>query len=62
MLSFAVSPFPFLDHFDHIGNFPEAGVYASSHCLAHAVRAVNFHEIVVHGVKGEGVDMVFQLL
>ena len=54
--------FPRFNHRHHILNFPKAGVDASGLGRAHFVSAADFHEIMVHRMKGEGVNVVFQFL
>src|SRR5438132_271242 len=54
--------FPFFDHSNHVAHFPEAGVHASGLSGRHAMRAADFHEVVVHRVEGKSVDVVLNLL
>jgi hypothetical protein len=56
------SRFPLFDHLHNITNLPKTAIHSSRLGWCHAVRAADLHEVMIHGVKGEGVDMVFDLL
>ena len=61
-MTFMCSLLPVLNHFHNIANFPKAGVYASGLSGRHAMCAADLHEVMVHGMEGEGVDLVLKLL
>ncbi|MDE2463625.1 MAG: hypothetical protein KGO02_07930 [Alphaproteobacteria bacterium] len=52
----------FLYYYNDITAFPKPGLNASGHGWAHAVRAADFHEVVVHRVNYECVDMIVEFL
>ena len=53
---------PILNNLHDITNLPETAIDACGLGWRHTVRAADLHEIMVHGVKGEGVNVVFDLL
>ena len=57
-----LSRFPFFDHSNQIGHFPEFARHSSFHRGRHLMRAADLHEVMVHRMEGEGVNVIFDLL
>ena len=53
---------PCFEHIYDITDLPEALIDACRHCRGDFVRDMNFHKVVVHRMKCEGVDVVLDLL
>jgi hypothetical protein len=51
-----------LDHLHNITDLPKAAINTRLHGRSHAMRATDFHEVMVHCVKSEGVNMVTRRL
>ena len=58
----AIVTLPVLNHPYNITNLPEAAIYPGRLGWRHAVSAADLHEIMMHRVKREGANVVFEFL